>query len=217
MQGHNYDTVLPELLGAGVRVMVYAGDQDLICNWVSARVVGCSGGGAGPAGLGPAGAGPGPERCAGLSIPSAASFFPELVPHALSHSPPPRTMQVGNRQWVDALPWAGAKRWAAAGEEAWEVGGAEAGTVTEAGGLSFVKVFEAGHMVPMDQPRNALAMITRWTRNQRLAAAPADAASGSRSGAKRAAGSQRLLPGSTWRLRRALPAGDAALTTSAEA
>jgi hypothetical protein len=41
-----------------------------------------------------------------------------------------------------------------------------AGSVREAGGLTFVKVYKAGHMVPMDQPKHALDMITRFTRGQ---------------------------------------------------
>ena len=30
----NYQQLLPELLGAGVRILIYAGDQDYICNWL---------------------------------------------------------------------------------------------------------------------------------------------------------------------------------------
>ena len=30
------------------------------------------------------------------------------------------------------------------------------------GNLHFLKVYDAGHMVPMDQPKNALAMLTRF-------------------------------------------------------
>lgn len=33
----SYDIHLPEMLADGVRVMVYAGDQDLICNWLGNR------------------------------------------------------------------------------------------------------------------------------------------------------------------------------------
>ena len=53
-----------DLLNDGVRVMIYAGDQDLICNWL------------------------------------------------------------GNRRWVDALPWSGAAEWAAAEDCDWHAGGA---------------------------------------------------------------------------------------------
>lgn len=34
------------------------------------------------------------------------------------------------------------------------------------GPLTFLRVFDAGHMVPMDQPENALDMITRFTRGK---------------------------------------------------
>ena len=33
------------------------------------------------------------------------------------------------------------------------------------GNLHFLRVFDAGHMVPMDQPEHALAMITRMISN----------------------------------------------------
>ena len=79
---------------------------------------------------------------------------------------------IGNKQWVDVLPWHGAASWAAAAEAPWTVGGVAAGTVKQAGELSFVRVYNAGHMVPMDAPRNALAMITAFSRGRPLADAP---------------------------------------------
>jgi hypothetical protein len=82
-----YATLLPEMLADGVRVMIYAGDQDLICNWL------------------------------------------------------------GNRRWVDAMKWQGSAEWAQAKEHEWTVSGAPAGRVTHAQGLTFVKVYNAGHMV----------------------------------------------------------------------
>ncbi|EER19422.1 conserved hypothetical protein, partial [Perkinsus marinus ATCC 50983] len=30
----NYHQYLPELLDKGLRILVYAGDRDLVCNWV---------------------------------------------------------------------------------------------------------------------------------------------------------------------------------------
>jgi len=30
----NYQTMLPDLLSNGIRVLVYAGDVDFICNWL---------------------------------------------------------------------------------------------------------------------------------------------------------------------------------------
>ncbi|EFN52050.1 hypothetical protein CHLNCDRAFT_32614 [Chlorella variabilis] len=136
--GHNYDIVLPEMLAAGVRVMIYAGDQDFICNYV------------------------------------------------------------GNQQWVDVLPWHGAKRWAVAEDEPWTVEGVAAGTVKSVGPFSFVRVFKAGHMVPMDQAKNALDMITRFTHGPT------------------SAGTSKRVSGATWQLRRAMPGKDAVLFAGAE-
>lgn len=101
--------MLKPLLEDNIRVMIYAGDLDLICNWV------------------------------------------------------------GNQMWVDALQWEGGESWASVAAVEWTAGTAAAGSVRELGPLSFVRVYKAGHMVPMDQPLNALAMISRFTRGQSLA------------------------------------------------
>lgn len=107
--GHRFDTVLPEMLAAGVRVMIYAGDKDIICN------------------------------------------------------------ELGNRQWVDALEWERSKEWAQAQNVSWTLeSGEDAGIVTQVGPLSFVSVKGAGHMVPMDQGKSALEMITKFVRNEDL-------------------------------------------------
>jgi hypothetical protein len=55
--------------------------------------------------------------------------------------------------------------------------------------------------VPMDQARAGLDMITRFTRNKPLA--PPSARQG-------------LLPGATWKLRRAMPGGGAQLSAGLE-
>jgi carboxypeptidase C (cathepsin A) len=104
----NLDAVIPPMLEAGVRVMVYAGDLDLICNWL------------------------------------------------------------GNYRWVSALPWSGRMDFASAEMVEWEVDGEAAGMVQGYGPLSFVKVYQAGHMVPMDQPAAALHMITHFTNDEPL-------------------------------------------------
>jgi carboxypeptidase C (cathepsin A) len=100
------EATVPPLLEAGIRVLIYAGDADFICNWM------------------------------------------------------------GNKAWVEALPWAGHAAFAAADDHDWNVGGAKAGTArsaTSTGTLTFLQVNGAGHMVPMDQPVNALAMVNTFT------------------------------------------------------
>ena len=106
--GHRFDYAIPEMLEAGKRVMIYAGDADIICN------------------------------------------------------------ELGNRWWVDALEWSGSKAWAEAKDEPWEVDGEHAGTVKSVGGLSFVSVAGAGHMVPMDKPKQGLHMIKSFIQNEKL-------------------------------------------------
>ncbi|CAH0368737.1 unnamed protein product [Pelagomonas calceolata] len=99
----NYQQLLPELLGAGVRILIYAGDQDYICNWL------------------------------------------------------------GNQAWTLALPWPGQGAFRAAAVADWPAGAKKAGELRTSGPLSFLRVLDAGHMVPMDQPAAALRMINAFT------------------------------------------------------
>jgi len=41
-----------------------------------------------------------------------------------------------------------------------------AGDVRQYGQLKFLRVFDAGHMVPMDQPKHALDMLDRLLANR---------------------------------------------------
>jgi len=93
---------VPPLLAAGIRVLIYAGDADFICNWM------------------------------------------------------------GNKAWTLALPWPGNKAFNAAADHDWNVDGKKAGTARTAKGLTFLQVNKAGHMVPMDQPQNALSMVNTF-------------------------------------------------------
>jgi carboxypeptidase C (cathepsin A) len=49
----------------------------------------------------------------------------------------------------------------------WTVGGAVAGQVKSGGGLTFLAVEGAGHMVPMDQPANVRTLMLRHTLTQK--------------------------------------------------
>jgi len=46
------------------------------------------------------------------------------------------------------------------------VDGEKAGSARTADGLTFVRVNDAGHMVPLDQPRRALDLFTRFIHHQ---------------------------------------------------
>ncbi|KAJ7571660.1 hypothetical protein O6H91_01G170800 [Diphasiastrum complanatum] len=104
----NLEVGIPTLLEDNIKLLVYAGEYDLICNWL------------------------------------------------------------GNSRWVTAMDWSGQQSYAAASWKPFKVDGMEAGSVTSYGPLSFLKVHDAGHMVPMDQPKNALEMIFRFTRGKSL-------------------------------------------------
>ena len=71
---------------------------------------------------------------------------------------------MGNKAWTLALPWSGKAAFNAAADRDW-VGhdGSKAGTVRSANGLTFLQINKAGHMVPMDQPDNALLMFNTFT------------------------------------------------------
>jgi len=90
---------IPSLLAAGIRVVVYNGDLDLICNWV------------------------------------------------------------GGKMWVDSMNWPGKQIFASMLMHNWNAGGSVAGHAKSYNGFTFVRVFQAGHMVPHDQPANALHLL----------------------------------------------------------
>ncbi|KAM7278051.1 hypothetical protein ACFE04_005185 [Oxalis oulophora] len=98
----NLEVGIPSLLEDGIKVLIYAGEYDLICNWL------------------------------------------------------------GNSRWVHAMEWSGKKKFGAAKYVPFVVDGAEAGQMKSHGPLIFLKVHNAGHMVPMDQPKAALQMIKSW-------------------------------------------------------
>ena len=106
------------MLEGGVRVLIYAGDVDFICNWI------------------------------------------------------------GNKAWTKELPWTGHESYVAETDHTWfytpdatspAVAGGAARTAKAAAGegsLTFLQVYEAGHMVPMDQPAAALALLNTFLTNK---------------------------------------------------
>jgi cathepsin A (carboxypeptidase C) len=65
---------------------------------------------------------------------------------------------LGNRAWTLALQWKGAADFVAAPEHEWK----GQGLARSANGLTFLQVYDAGHMVPSDQPEVALDMIKNF-------------------------------------------------------
>jgi len=68
----------------------------------------------------------------------------------------------GGHDWVTALPWSGQQGFNQAQTKNWMVSGTLAGESQSYQGLTFLGVEGAGHMVPMDQPVVALAMLKNF-------------------------------------------------------
>jgi cathepsin A (carboxypeptidase C) len=102
----NYQDQLPDLLASGIRVLIYAGDVDFICNYM------------------------------------------------------------GNKAWTLAMEWPGKDSFNAATDNDWSVNGKSAGLVRTSKGFTFLQVYDAGHMVPMDQPAPALEMLRTFLNNK---------------------------------------------------
>lgn len=69
---------------------------------------------------------------------------------------------VGNERFLEKLPWEHTADWIKAPRYAWKAAHAEKGVsgfMKEYDNLKFLKVMDAGHMVPMDQPVVALDMM----------------------------------------------------------
>ncbi len=107
--------LLPPLLEDGIRVLIYAGEMDFMCNWM------------------------------------------------------------GNLAWALGLEWSGQEEFALAEAKDFVVPGdkhpsGEVRSVGKGAGLfAFLKVNEAGHMVPTDQPEASLEFYNRWINNKPLA------------------------------------------------
>ncbi|KAG5367940.1 Carboxypeptidase Y [Yarrowia sp. C11] len=69
---------------------------------------------------------------------------------------------LGQKKWLDALPWDGHAKYLKARERPWKVNHQSRGVLKQFGKLSFLRIFEAGHMVPHDQPEAASFMLQEW-------------------------------------------------------
>lgn len=72
---------------------------------------------------------------------------------------------LGGQMWTRDLAWSGHTQFAASIDSpaTWTLpeNSQKAGTVAQTGPLTFIRVFDAGHMVPHDQPAAALDMVNR--------------------------------------------------------
>jgi len=71
---------------------------------------------------------------------------------------------LGNKAWTSKLDWDHGKCFRSAEDHVWGKGkdGKGAGMAKTANGFTFLQVFDAGHMVPADQPEVALSMIQNF-------------------------------------------------------
>ncbi|XP_038687599.1 serine carboxypeptidase-like [Tripterygium wilfordii] len=74
---------------------------------------------------------------------------------------------IGNERWVTQMVWYGKEEFNRDSSEVdFVVDGMPAGSMRKYGPLTFIKVSQAGHMVPMDQPRIAFKMIQNWMQTE---------------------------------------------------
>ena len=71
---------------------------------------------------------------------------------------------LGNEAWTKELDWKLKDEYGNAPTRSWlnSFTGEMSGTAKNYGPLTFLRVYEAGHMVPHDQPENSLDMVNRW-------------------------------------------------------
>jgi len=65
----------------------------------------------------------------------------------------------GGEAWTNAVQWSGQDAFNKVAYKDWVVDGKPAGQLKSVDNFKFLKVYEAGHMVPMDQPKVALSML----------------------------------------------------------
>lgn len=70
---------------------------------------------------------------------------------------------LGNMKWTLAMDWPHKADFNAAPNNAYTLNGQTVAKLRTSNGFSFMQVFNAGHMVPMDQPATALQMVKDFT------------------------------------------------------
>lgn len=71
----------------------------------------------------------------------------------------------GGQNWVNNIDWEKKDVFVSKRFTPWNVNGKQAGEFRQVDNLTFLRVYDAGHMVPMDQPVNSLSMIKSFLSN----------------------------------------------------
>eukprot|EP00741_Cyanophora_paradoxa_P021832 tig00021373_g21074.t1 len=80
---------------------------------------------------------------------------------------------MGQSAWLQQMEWTGRPGFLAAPRRLWALGDALAGYAHSSGPLTYLVVRNAGHMVPMDQPRAALEMLRLFVTDAEIGSASA--------------------------------------------
>jgi len=72
------------------------------------------------------------------------------------------TNMVGTELALNQMEWSGTKDWLDAKRGLWMTNNYESGWAKEWNGLTFVVVYNSGHMVPYNQPKPGLDLVTRF-------------------------------------------------------
>ncbi|QPH05301.1 hypothetical protein C2857_003012 [Epichloe festucae Fl1] len=74
---------------------------------------------------------------------------------------------LGNQAWTNALEWEGQDAFNSANvTELNAASGKSYGTIKHANGFAFLRVLQAGHLVPYDQPEGSLDFVNRWIKGE---------------------------------------------------
>jgi len=73
---------------------------------------------------------------------------------------------MGNKAWVLAMDWPGKTNFNKAQDNKWLVNNEHKGELRSYGDFHFLRVFQAGHMVPMDQPEAAVSMVNSFIKRK---------------------------------------------------
>ena len=111
-------------------------------------------------------------RTAGRARPPVCPATPTRTRRALSLASP-RARQaedficnwLGNQAWTLALEWPGKTAFNEEGMHDWVRHGTPSGQARSSGPFTFLRVYNAGHMVPLDQPEAALDMVNNFIYN----------------------------------------------------